>query len=210
VARVDRLRRAAAIGVLAALLGAPVVRLPASAQGGFVVRDIPVEATGPSAIAAREAAHREGFRLAWRRLLEAEAPEQVARLAGLPDAELDRLIEGFEIDGERVTATRYSAAMTVIFRPDPVRALLARGGAGPAMIEALAVFASLAEWTEIRRRLAGSPAVSRVELRGLSVREARLGLTLTAGTERAAASLAASGLTLSQGAGGWRMSLGAN
>lgn len=175
-----------------------------------MVRDVPVEATGPNALAAREAAHREGFRAAWRRLLEAEAPEQVGRLAGLPDAELERLVESFEIAREHVTATRYSAAMTVSFRPGAVRALLARGGAGPAEIDARAVFGSLAEWTEIRRRLAASPAVSRVELRGLSAAEARLGLTLTTGAERAAASLAAAGLTLSQEAGGWRISLGAN
>jgi hypothetical protein len=157
-------------------------------------------------MAAREIAHREGFRLAWRRLLEAEAPEQLARLADLPDSELDRLVEGFEIDREHVTATRYSAAMTVIFRPDPVRALLARGGTGPAQIEAVAVFASLADWTEIRRRLAASPAVSRVELRGLSANAARLGLTLTAGPERAVASLAAVGLVLAREPEGWRLS----
>jgi hypothetical protein len=206
VARIDRLRRGAAIGVFAALLGVPLGGRPAVAQGGFVIRDIPVEASGPSPMAAREIAHREGFRLAWRRLLEAEAPDQVARLADLPDSELDRLVESFEIDREHVTTTRYSAAMTVIFRPAQVRALLARGGAGPAQIEAVAVFASLAEWTEIRRRLAASPAVSAVELRGLSANAARLGLTLTAGPERAVASLAASGLVLAREPEGWRLS----
>lgn len=205
MARIDRQRRGAAIGVFAALLGVVPFGRPL-AQGGFVIRDIPVEATGPGPMAAREIAHREGFRLAWRRLLEAEAPDQLARLADLPDSELDRLVEGFEIEREHVTTTRYSAAMTVIFRPDPVRALLARGGAGPAQIEAVAVFASLADWTEIRRRLAASPAVSRVELRSLSANAARLGLTLTAGPERAVASLAAVGLVLAREHEGWRLS----
>lgn len=206
MARIDRLRRGAAIGVFTALLGVPPLGRPAAAQGGFVIRDIPVEATGPSPMAAREIAHREGFRLAWRRLLEAEAPDQVPRLADLPDSELDRLVESFEIDREHVTTTRYSAAMTVIFRPEPVRGLLARGGAGPAEIEAVAVFASLADWTEIRRRLAASPAVARVEVRGLSANAARLGLTLTAGPERAVASLAAAGLALAREPEGWRLS----
>jgi hypothetical protein len=206
VARIDRLRRGAAIGVFAALLGVALLGRRAAAQGGFVIRDIPVEASGPSPMAAREIAHREGFRLAWRRLLEAEAPDQTARLADLPDSELDRLVESFEIDREHVTTTRYSAAMTVIFRPEPVRALLARGSGGPAEIEAVAVFASLAEWIEIRRRLAASPAVARVELRGLSANAARLGLTLTAGPERAVASLAASGLVLAREPEGWRLS----
>lgn len=205
MARIDRLRRGAAIGVLAALLGVPPFG-GAAAQGGFVIRDIPVEATGPGPMAAREIAHRQGFRLAWRRLLEAEAPDQRARLADLPDSELDRLVEGFEIDREHVTTTRYSAVMTVLFRPDAVRAVLARGGAGPTAIEAVAVFASLADWTEIRRRLAASPAVARVELRGLSATAARLGLTLTAGPERAAASLAAAGLVLTREPEGWRLS----
>ncbi len=206
MARIDRLRRGAAIGLFAALLGVLLRGRPAAAQGGFVIRDIPVEASGPSPMAAREIAHREGFRLAWRRLLEAEAPDQVARLADLPDSELDRLVESFEIDREHVTTTRYSAAMTVIFRPVQVRALLARGGAGPAQIEAVAVFASLADWIEIRRRLAASPAVSAVELRGLSANAARLGLTLTAGPERAVASLAAAGLVLAREPEGWRLS----
>lgn len=209
MATINRLRRRAAIGVLAVLLGAPAGLRPARGQGGFVIRDVAVEAAAETPIAARDAAHREGFRQAWRRLLEAEAPDQLPRLGNLPDAELARLVEGFEVEGEHVTTTRYSASMTVIFRPDPVRALLARGGAGPALIEARAVFATLAEWTEIRRRLAASPAVSRVELRGLSPTEARLGLTLTAGAERAVASLAAAGLTLAQASDGWRLSLGA-
>lgn len=209
MATIDRLRRRAAIGVFAVLLGAPVVLRTARGQGGFVIRDVAVEASAETPIAARDAAHREGFRQAWRRLLEAEAPDQLARLGDLPDAELARLVEGFEVEREHVTTARYSATMTVIFRPDPVRALLARGGTGPALIEARAQYGSLAEWTEIRRRLAASPAVSRVELRGLSPSEARLGLTLTAGPERAIASLAQAGLTLAQGPDGWRLSLGA-
>jgi hypothetical protein len=205
VARIDRLRRGAAIGVLAALVGVPPPGSPA-AQGSFVIRDIPVAATGPGPLAARESAHREGFRLAWRRLLEAEAPDQQVRLGGLPDSELDRLIESFEIDREHVTATRYSATMTVIFRPAAVRALLARGGAAPAEIEVVVAFASLADWTEIRRRLAASPAVARVEVRSLSATAARLGLALTAAPERAAASLAAAGLALAREPEGWRLS----
>lgn len=209
MATIDRLRRRAAIGVFAILLGASPALPPAHGQGGFVIRDVAVEASAETPIAARDAAHREGFRQAWQRLLEAEAPDQATRLGALPDAELARLIEGFEVADEHVTATRYSATMTVIFRPDPVRTLLARGGAGPALIEARASFASLAEWIEIRRRLAASPAVSRVELRGLSPSEARLALTLTAGAERAVASLAVSGLSLVQGPDGWRLTLGA-
>jgi hypothetical protein len=200
--------RRAAIGVFATLLGTCLRAPGAHAQGGFVIRDVVVEASAETPIAAREAAHRQGFREAWRRLLEAEAPERAAQLGALPDAELAGLVEGFEVAGEHVTTSRYSARMTVIFRPDPVRALLARGGAGPARIAARAVFASLAEWTEIRRRLAASPAVSRVELRALSPSEARLDLTLTAGTERAATSLAAAGLSLVQGPDGWRIGLG--
>ncbi|WP_202614861.1 hypothetical protein [Elioraea sp. Yellowstone] len=190
------------------LVTLPLLAPGARAQGGFVVRDVAVEASAATPIAAREAAHLQGFREAWRRLLESEAPDRAAALAALPDAELARLVEGFEVAEERVTATRYGATMTVIFRPDPVRALLA-GGAAPARIEARAAFVSLAEWTEIRRRLAGSPAVSRVELLGLSSAEARLGLTFTAGIERAVASLAAAGLALTQGPDGWRLALGA-
>lgn len=209
MSRIDRVRRGAAIGVFASLLGAWFAVGLAAAQGGFAIRDVPVEATGESPLAARDAALHAGYRAAWRKLLEAEAPDQAARLGDLPQAELERLVEGFEVAGEHLTTSRYTATMTVYFRPDPVRALLARSGAGPQQIDARAAFTSLNEWAEIRRRLSESPAVSRVQIRGLSSAEARLALTLTTGPERAASSLAAQGILLAQGPDGWRLSLGA-
>lgn len=211
MATVDRQRRHAAIGIGAVLLGMLPLGPPPRGQSGFAVREVAVEASGPTALAAREAAHREGFRTAWRRLLEAEAPDQAGRLAGLPDAELELLIDSFEIEREHVTATRYSATMTVVFRPEAVRGLLARGGTGRVRIEARTTFASLAEWAEIRRRLAASPAVAGVEVLRLSAAEARLAVTLTGGAERAAAQLAAGGLALGRGSDGeWRIALAAN
>lgn len=181
--------------------------VPAPAQEGFRVTGVAVEATAADALAARTAAQSAGVREAWRRLVAAQAPAEAARLATLPDADLARLVESFEVADEQITARRYSATMTVLFRPAEVRALFARGLGAGSTVEARARFASLAEWTEIRRRLAASPAVSQVDLRSLSGSEARLTLTLAGSPERAAQALSAAGLALTKGAEGWTLAL---
>lgn len=183
------------IGALAALaLGFGTAQ---AGDRGFRVGGIVVDETAADAITARAAAHASGRRSAWDRFLAREVPDATARLRRLPDPELDRLVEGFEIADEEITTRRYRATLTVLFRPEAVRALLAREAGLGETVEVRARFASPAEWAEMRRRLSASPAVARFELRGLSAGEARLAVTLLGGTQRAAVALAAAGLSVS-------------
>ena len=181
----------------------------AAAQGaGFTVRGIAAEATAETATAARERAIAAGLRSAWAALLAREAPEAEARLVAVSAEELDRLVESFEVENERVGATRYAATLTVHFRPDRVRSLLAtvpaRAPAG--RIEVVAPLSRVNDWVELRRRLASAPAVSGVELLALSRREARLALSLPYGRAGVAA-LEAAGLRLGDGPAGPTLTL---
>lgn len=181
----------------------------AVAQGsGFTVRGVQAEATAETATAARERAISGGLRSAWMALLAREAPGSEARLGAIGQDELERLVESYEVEDERVGATRYAATLTVNFRPDPVRALLATAPArAPAgRIEVVAPLSALNDWVELRRRLAGAPAVGRVEILALSRREARLALSLPEG-QAGAAALEAAGLRLGQGPAGPTLTL---
>jgi hypothetical protein len=193
----------------AALALAAPVRGAAAQESGFIVRGVAAEATAETATAARERAIAGGLRSAWATLLAREAPGDQARLGAISAEELERLVESYEVGDERVGATRYAATLTVLFRPAPVRALLAaRPSAGPAgRIEVTAPLAGVNDWVEIRRRLAGAPAVGGVEILSLSRREARLALTIPGGEQAAASALAAAGLRLGEGPGGRTLGL---
>ncbi len=197
----------------ALLAAALVLALPcggaAAQESGFVVRGVAAEATAETATAARERAIAGGLRSAWSTLLAREAPGDQARLAAISAAELERLVESYEVGDERVGATRYAATLTVLFRPEPVRALLAaRPSAGPAgRIEVTAPLSGVNDWVEIRRRLAGAPSVGGVEILSLSRREARLALTIPGGEQAAASALAAAGLRLGNGPDGRTIAL---
>jgi hypothetical protein len=190
-------------GLLGLLLLAPV---PVRAQGGsgFIVRGVAAEAAAETATAARERAIAGGLRTAWASLLAREAPSDQARLGAIGQGELERLVESYEIEDERVGATRYAATLTVIFRPEPVRALLAsRPAAGPTgRVEVSAPLSGIGDWVEIRRRLAGAPQVGGYEVLALSRQEARLALSVPGGQAGAAAALAGAGLSLREGPGG--------
>lgn len=176
---------------------------------GFVVRGVAAEATAETATLARERAIAGGLRSAWATLLAREAPADQARLSAIGGEELERLVESFEVENERVGPTRYAASLTVFFRPEPVRALLAaRPSAGPAgRVEVVAPLSDVAQWVEIRRRLAAAPSVSAVEILSLSRQEARLALTVAGGPSAAAAALEAAGLRLRDGPGGATLGL---
>lgn len=193
----------------AALVLAAPWRPAAGQDSGFVVRGVAAEATAENATAARERAIAGGLRSAWATLVAREAPGDQARLAAISAGEIERLVESYEVGDERVGPTRYAATLTVLFRPEPVRALLAaRPSAGPAgRIEVTAPLSGVNDWVEIRRRLSGAPAVSGVEIIALSRREARLALTVSGGDQAAAAALAAAGLRLGDGPGGRTLGL---
>jgi hypothetical protein len=193
----------------AALVLAASCRPAAAQQSGFVVRNVTAEATAETATAARDRAIASGLRSAWVTLLAREAPSDQARLGAISAEEIERLVESYEVGDERVGPTRYAATLTVAFRPEPVRALLAaRPSAGLAgRIEVTAPLTGVNDWVEIRRRLAGAPAVGAVEILSLSRREARLALTVSGGEQAAAGALAAVGLRLGDGPSGRTLGL---
>jgi len=122
--------------------------------------------------------------------------------------ELERLVESYEVENERLGATRYAATLTVNFRPDRVRSLLAAtpGRAPAARLEVAAPLQGVNDWVELRRRLANAPAVGGYELLSLSRREARLALSLPGGAAGAAA-LEQAGLRLADGPTGLVLTL---
>jgi hypothetical protein len=204
-----RFGRRRALGLALAVLPLGSVALGQGAGGsGFRVSGVAAEAAAETAAAARERAIAQGLRTAWAMLLAREAPADAARLSAVTQEELDRLVESFEVEGERVGATRYAATLAVNFRPEAVRALLARSpSAAPAgRVEVVAPLSGIADWVELRRRLGNAPAVGGVEVLALSRSEARLALMLPGGAA-GAAGLGQAGLSLSEGPAGLTLRL---
>lgn len=94
----------------------------ALAQEIYTVRGVPVDVTAETAVAARARAVAEGRRQAFQRLLKRLVPLSWNPVVPTPtDAELGRLVLGFEVAGERTSAVRYLADLTVAFDPQVVR-----------------------------------------------------------------------------------------
>ena len=107
-----------------------LLTLPASAADNvFVIRDVPVDETADSADAARRVAIARGEAEAWNRLmLRLVVPGEIQNVPQMSGDQLDSMIQSFEIADERITADRYRALITVRFRADAVRGLLAANG----------------------------------------------------------------------------------
>ncbi len=191
--------------------------LPAQAQQAeFSQRGIPAEATAENGVVARDRALASARRIAWGRV----AGDNAAR--GLSDAQIEALVESIVIEEERTGPTRYAGVVTVNFRRtgtaavlsgvDPATALAPRNMATVATVEAVARYAGMTEWLEIRRRLAASPEVARIDVVAISLDRARLRIALRAAPPAAAEALATGGIVLAPQAGAadaWRVGLGA-
>lgn len=179
---------------------------PALAQGDqWTVRGVVVDVSGPDAVAARDRALAEATRRAWDELLTRIAsPDRAAPLRTLPVPEIELLTDGVEIDDEAVAPNRYRATLSVSFNAGRVRTRLAgaAGGERGGPIEVLARFRGVGQWADLRRRLDGSVAVARVELKALRATEAELALLLTAEPQEAAGMLATAGVRLEPGPAG--------
>ena len=202
-----------------ARLGAMLIllALPAQAQQGeYAQRGVPAEATAENGVLARDRALASARRIAWGRL----AGDNAAR--GLSDSQIEALVESIVIEEERTGPTRYSGVVTVNFRrsgsqavlggADPATALAPRNMATVATVEAVARYGGMAEWLEIRRRLAASPEVARIDVVAISIDRARLRIALRTAPPAAAEALATGGILLAPQAGApdaWRVGLGA-
>ena len=203
---------------------------PAAAPApiSFTQRGVPAEATAENGVVARERALANGRRAAWERIASAAG---VTR--SLSDSQIEAMVTSIIIEEERTSPTRYTGRITVNFNPGRARAYtggsgVAEGGGGgttpaegggerralgpvPAAstIEAVALYGSLNEWLELRRRLRG--AAARMDIVAISTDRARLRLGLRTAPAVAAEELAVQGITLTPGSGApgdaWRVGL---
>ncbi len=202
----------------------------AAASVSYTQRGVPAEATAENGVIARERAFTAGRRAAWDRIASAAG---VTR--SLSDSQIESMVTSIIIEEERTSPTRYTGRITVNFNPGRVRAITgggatAEGGPPPgngtatpgdapprpvapmaaaATIEAVAQYASLNEWLEIRRRLVANTA--RMDVVAISTDRARLRLGLRAPPAVAAEELARHGLAMVPGSGApgdaWRVGL---
>lgn len=199
----------------------------------FSQRGVPADATAENGVIARDRALAAGRRAAWDRIAGAIGTSRTAS-----DAQIEAMVGSIIIEEERITPTRYSGRITVNFNPGRVRAF-ADGAAlaGPGAdgrppsdpmpretdprhqpqqaagtsITAIARYATLAEWLEIRRRLSGGGPVSGMQVLAVATDRAQLRLSLRMAPNTAAAELARVGIMLAPPLGGpgdgWRLGL---
>lgn len=204
----------------------------ASAQEtGLRQTGIAVDATARDAVQAREVALAGGRRAALNRLAAAVG----ASAPSLSDGQIENMVASMIIEEERVTPTRYSGRITVVFNGQArsllgggvtgggsVAAAPAGGGGGfapnpmagqPAssFVEASTSYGSMAQWLDLRRRLLAAGPVASVDILAIATDGARLRLGLRAAPAEASGALASNGVVLSPpGTAGepWRVGLG--
>jgi len=207
-----------------------LIALPALAQfsdmGALTQRNVPAEATAENGVVAQERAFAAGRRTAWGRIQGmVNAQRQPS------DAELDRMVRSIVIEQETTGPQRYTGRLTIQFDADAVRGF-AEGGevraatqastgsqdapisvtpATPilATLEAVARYATLNEWLEIRRRV--TAAGMKLDVVGITTDRARLNLGLRVPVGLAPETLGHHGLQLAPGTGAandqWRLGL---
>ena len=109
-------------------VGSPVNAQPGQSDDIYTVSGIEVDVTAATTAAARDLAFVEGQRLAMAALLTRLGIGAVDP-AGIGAAELDRLVQGFQVEEERLAPGRYIATLTYVFVPAEVQALVRQEGA---------------------------------------------------------------------------------
>ena len=91
----------------------------------FTVTAVPVDVTADTATAAREQALLDGQHKAADILLRRLTLQQDwGSLPALADAQLFDVVEGIEVEREKISTVRYLGEITVRFKPNAIRALL--------------------------------------------------------------------------------------
>jgi len=206
------------------LLAALALWSPAGAQETSLRQTgIAVEATAADAVQARDRALAQGRRDALNRLAAAVGTTPPS----LSDGQIEGMVASIMIEEERVSPTRYSGRITVVFN-SAARTVL--GGAvqglpgGPSNmpnplagqpatghVEASTSFSSLAQWMDLRRRLLGAGPVASIDILAIATDGARLRLGLRVPATEAVASLASNGIVMVPPGGAgepWRVGLG--
>ena len=97
----------------------------ATDQSVFSVREVPVDATATGSVQARDTAISSGRARAFGALLRRlTLQSDWSKLPSPQDADLERLVTGFEVSDERHSATRYLARVSYDFDPNGIREIL--------------------------------------------------------------------------------------
>ena len=95
----------------------------------WTVANIPVDASGASPSAAKDAALALGRQKAWTEVFHRITPSsEWPRQPALTNEQLDPMIKSFDISGEKHSSTRYLATVTYVFSPAGVRSALRATG----------------------------------------------------------------------------------
>ncbi|KAA0593568.1 DUF2066 domain-containing protein [Azospirillum lipoferum] len=116
-----------------AAASAPSAATPSSADA-FAVTGVKVDINGSNPTTVRDQAIREAQAKAWAELYRRLVPGG-GNPPRLSDGEIAKLVQGFEIDDEKVSASRYVGAITVRFRPNAVRDALGQSGGAAQYVE---------------------------------------------------------------------------
>ncbi|MBP2298341.1 DUF2066 domain-containing protein [Azospirillum picis] len=107
---------------------------PPSSADPFAVSGVKVDISGSNPTTIRDQAIREAQAKAWAELYRRLVPGG-GNPPRLSDNDVARLVQGFEIDEEKVSASRYLGSITVRFRPNAVRDALGQGGGTAQYVE---------------------------------------------------------------------------
>lgn len=119
----------AALGMALIATALPSPVRAAAFSSAFVIGDLPVDATGKSGVAARDAARAAAQKQALQLLLQRlTAASDWPRLPHLQGEAVTDLVLDMEVESEHVSASHYVGRYTFRFDPKGVRALLQQSG----------------------------------------------------------------------------------
>jgi len=114
---------------LLALLPATLATAQPGGDGVFTVRHVAVDVTATSAALARDKAIQDAQRQAFATLFDRLTLDADGRSPpALDPAQLEQLVDSFEVEEERTSPVRYVGSMTIRFRPAAVRTLMLGSG----------------------------------------------------------------------------------
>ncbi|WP_395675340.1 hypothetical protein [Inquilinus sp.] len=106
--------------------GAPI----AGSASGYSVDNVAVEATAANATEARTKAFAQGPRKGLQQLLQ-QIGADPARVSGMSDGDVERLVQSFQVKSEQASPGHYAATLAYTFRSTGVQQLLAGASAAP-------------------------------------------------------------------------------
>lgn len=228
------LRVGSTLALAAALLCAGLAPVRAQAPGGapiagsasgYSVDNVAVEATAGNATEARAKAFAQGPRKGLQQLLQ-QIGADPARVSGMSDADVERLVQSFQVKSEQASPGHYSANLAYTFRSSGVQQLLAgssqdhiatlppgglppgtaaQPGAAPGFqargsVTVTVPIAAPADWYDVQGRLTRLGGVVSSSLVSLTARQAVLELRFPGDQTQLNQILAQQGLTVQQGA----------